>query len=138
MNISEFYTLEELTKTDRAEFKAKNLQSAMDSPAVIKNLKALCNEILDPIARKFGKAIIHSAYRCAELNKAVGGSDTSFHKYGLAADFHVPGHTLEEVHSWVDTDLAFEENYLESRKSTGSRWLHGSRGTRKKTRVINL
>lgn len=34
--------------------------------------------------------IITSGYRCEELNKAIGGSPTSDHINGLAADFFVP------------------------------------------------
>jgi zinc D-Ala-D-Ala carboxypeptidase len=35
--------------------------------------------------------LISSGYRCPEVNTACGGSSTSAHMYGLAADFTCPG-----------------------------------------------
>ena len=50
----------------------------------------LAKEILQPIRSKWGSAIVvTSAYRCEALNKAVGGSRTSQHRLGEAADIKV-------------------------------------------------
>lgn len=50
----------------------------------------LTKEILQPIRNKWGSAIVvTSAYRCEALNKAVGGSKTSQHRLGEAADIKV-------------------------------------------------
>ena len=50
----------------------------------------LAKEILQPIRNKWGSAIVvTSAYRCEALNKAVGGSKTSQHRLGEAADIKV-------------------------------------------------
>lgn len=43
------------------------------------------------------KIHINSGCRCAEHNKAVGGSPFSQHLLGNAADIRVDGHTPEEV-----------------------------------------
>ncbi|WP_295590230.1 D-Ala-D-Ala carboxypeptidase family metallohydrolase [uncultured Methanobrevibacter sp.] len=50
----------------------------------------LAKEILQPIRNKWGSAVVvTSAYRCEALNKAVGGSKTSQHRLGEAADIKV-------------------------------------------------
>ena len=57
------------------------------TPAVKKNLEKLINEVLDPLREAWGAPIIvTSGYRSPKLNKAVGGSKTSQHVLGQAAD----------------------------------------------------
>lgn len=52
-----------------------------------KNVAALVDTVLDPLREAWGKPIIvNSGYRCAALNKAVGGVPTSMHLTGHAAD----------------------------------------------------
>jgi len=66
---------------------------------IIDNLQILCFAYLEPIRKLLENPIeITSGYRCKELNKIVGGSDTSQHMTGEAADItpagegeHVPG-----------------------------------------------
>lgn len=54
---------------------------------VIKCLKELCQNVLQPIRDKIKKPItVTSGYRCEKLNNAVGGAKTSQHRYGQAAD----------------------------------------------------
>lgn len=56
-------------------------------PDVIDNLKLLCANILQPFRDAIGHPIfISSGYRCPELNAEIGGSKTSDHRFGLAAD----------------------------------------------------
>jgi hypothetical protein len=56
------------------------------TPEIIENLRRLCNEALEPIRALIGAMHVNSGYRADEINKAVGGSLTSAHSYGLAAD----------------------------------------------------
>ena len=52
-----------------------------------KNLVALTEKVLDPARKEWGCAInVTSGFRCAELNKAVGGVGKSQHLTGEAAD----------------------------------------------------
>ena len=79
-----YFTIEELCKSQVASTKAINNLPTKD---ITLNLTNLVLKILDPLREKYGKPIIvNSGYRCPELNKAVGGSKTSDHQYGLAAD----------------------------------------------------
>lgn len=51
------------------------------------NVAVLVDRVLDPLREAWGRPIyVNSGYRCPELNKAVGGSKTSHHMRGMAAD----------------------------------------------------
>ena len=53
-------------------------------------LHALVNHVLDPLRDAWGGPIhVNSGYRCPELNKIVGGTPTSQHQRGEAADITV-------------------------------------------------
>lgn len=51
------------------------------------NVAQLVDNVLDPLREAWGRPlIVSSGYRCPMLNKAVGGSATSHHMLGMAAD----------------------------------------------------
>ena len=50
------------------------------------NLRCLCFYLLDPLRRALGPMKVNSGYRSRAVNAAVGGSKTSAHMRGLAAD----------------------------------------------------
>jgi zinc D-Ala-D-Ala carboxypeptidase len=56
------------------------------TPEIVANLRKLCVEALEPIRAIIGPMHVNSGYRADEINKAVGGSVTSAHSFGLAAD----------------------------------------------------
>ena len=61
---------------------------SMDPPIeVVDNLRRLCVDILQPLREHIGVSItISSGYRPPELNHQIGGSTTSAHLDGRAAD----------------------------------------------------
>lgn len=62
------------------------IDNAIPDPAK-SNVAALVDNVLDPLREAWGKPItVNSGYRCAALNKAVGGVATSMHTQGGAAD----------------------------------------------------
>jgi hypothetical protein len=84
MKLTQHFTLEEFTYSETA--KRKNIDNT-PSPNAIANIKALCEEVLEPAREEYGRAmIISSGYRSEQLNKAVGGAKTSQHMTGCAAD----------------------------------------------------
>lgn len=84
MKLTQNFTLEELIKSDTGS--RLHIDNTPNSD-IIKNLKSLSETILQPIRDSYGKPIIvTSGYRCPKLNKAVGGSSTSQHLKGEAAD----------------------------------------------------
>lgn len=87
-----YFTIKELTKSSTAE--TKGIDNT-PTPEVERNLTALVDNILDGVREIYGKPItVNSGYRCPELNKAVGGSATSDHVKGFAAD--ITGGSKEE------------------------------------------
>lgn len=87
-----YFTLKELTRSTTAT--AKGIDNT-PTPEVEKNLTLLVENVLDPLREIYGKPItVNSGYRCPELNKAVGGSKTSDHVKGFAAD--ITGGSKEE------------------------------------------
>lgn len=78
------FSLLELTKSETA---AKRGILNDPTPEALKNLERLATDVLQPIREKYGHPIkVNSAYRGPKLNAAVGGSKTSSHMVGLAAD----------------------------------------------------
>jgi hypothetical protein len=92
MQLSEHFTLEELTHTDHREI--DNTPNSSE----INNLKRLA-EFLEKVKVAVGgkPIMVNSAFRCKALNDAVGSKDTSQHRVGCAADIRVPGMTPDEV-----------------------------------------
>lgn len=85
--LSPHFTLEELTASDTAvRFSINNTPE----PLIVSNLKLLATyleRIRVVLARPI---IIKSGYRSPELNSRVGGSPSSMHCLGLAADIVCP------------------------------------------------
>lgn len=82
--MGKYFTIEELCKSDTAKSRGIN---NIPNQEEINNLEALISNVLDPLREVFGKPIkVNSGYRCEALNKAVGGSKTSHHLKGMAAD----------------------------------------------------
>jgi hypothetical protein len=95
VKLSEHFTLEEMTISETGA----RLGKANDpNDREIENLKTLCSEILEPLRSALCRPVgITSGYRSPEINKLVGGSTTSQHVFGQAADIHVSGMTAEEL-----------------------------------------
>lgn len=94
MKLSEHFTLEELTVSETAA--RKGLDNTPDNDALY-NLKRLAL-FLEDIRTAVGRPLrINSAYRAPEVNASVGGSKTSQHCKGQAADIRVVGLTPDQV-----------------------------------------
>ena len=117
MNLTPNFTLEELTHTDHREF--DNMPDADE----LANLYRLADFLEQVKVVLGGKPImINSAFRCAEVNKAVGSSDKSQHRHGCAADIRVPGMTPDEVvTAIIESGLPFDQVIREF-----DRWTHVS------------
>jgi hypothetical protein len=92
MNLSEHFSLEELTVTDHREF--DNTPSAFERA----NLVRLAG-LLERVKTALGgvPVMVNSAYRSKKVNDAVGSKDTSQHRLGCAADIRVPSLTPDQV-----------------------------------------
>ena len=87
MKLSKNFTLNELIHSSTANYnKVDNTPGRLE----LENLKKLCHEILQPIRNKWGDSIfVNSGYRNPILNRLVGGSTSSQHLKGEAADITV-------------------------------------------------
>ena len=105
MNLSEHFTLEELTATSHREFdntpKASELANLMRLAALLEQVKTVLG----------GKPImINSGFRSKQVNDSVGSKDTSQHRIGCAADIRVPGMTPNEVvQALMKSDVGYDQ-----------------------------
>lgn len=91
----------------------------------IANLRLLCQEVLQPVRDHFQQpVVISSGYRSPALNTRIGGSKTSHHCRGMAADFEIPGITNYEVAKWIATNLQYTQLILEFWTGGNSGWIH--------------
>ena len=95
---------------------------------VVEHLDELVEKVLDPLRAAYGMPIVvSSGYRCAALNRAVGGVPDSVHILGWAADLQVRGSFskfVEFVVEWFrKTGTKFDQLLLES-DAKGNKWIH--------------
>ena len=115
MNLTEHFTLEELTYTDHRELEntpnETELANIQRLAKFLENLKTVLG----------GKPImVNSAFRSKAVNDAVGSKDTSQHRVGCAADIRVPGMTPDEVvRAVIASDLGYDQVIREF-----DRWTH--------------
>ena len=107
MNLSEHFTLQELTHSDAA---ARNGWDNNPDANEINNLTRLA-ELLEQVRKLLGKPIqINSGYRSKKVNDSVGSKDTSQHRIGCAADIRVSGMTPSEVCEAIKaSDIQFDQ-----------------------------
>lgn len=83
--ISKNFSYKEFEESETA--KAKGICNVITTFSVRDEIKSLVDEVLQPLRDAVGYPLtINSGYRCPELNKMVGGVETSQHTRGQAAD----------------------------------------------------
>lgn len=111
MKLSPNFSLEELTFSQVAS--RRGLDNT-PSEKVKDNLERLAF-FLEQVRKLFNKPLlISSGYRSREVNEAVGGSKTSQHCEGCAADFNVKGISPSAVvRAIVDGNILYDQVILE-------------------------
>lgn len=136
MQLTEHFSLEEFTRSVTAQ---KYDIDNTPNEQVIKNLRNLCEKVLEPLRQWYGKPIvISSGYRCPQLNSHpnVRGAKNSQHMTGEAADLRIPtiktpsGTSVQDLataRKWIEylLDNRFDQLILEHDKS-GHYWIHVS------------
>ena len=105
MNLTEHFTLAELTHTDHREL--ENTPNETE----IKNLYRLA-EFLETVKTVLGgkPIMVNSAFRSEAVNTAVGSKNTSQHRIGAACDFRVPGMAPDAVvRAIIAADLPYDQ-----------------------------
>jgi len=115
MNLSEHFTYEELTHTDHREFDNTPNEQELEN---LKRLAAFLEEVKSVLGGK--PIMVNSAFRCKQVNDAVGSKDSSQHRIGCAADIRVPAMTPDEVvKAIIASDLGYDQVIREF-----DRWTH--------------
>ena len=115
MNLTEHFSLEELTHTDHREF--DNTPNDAEK-ANLGRLAAFLEQVKGLVGGK--PIMVNSAFRSKQVNDAVGSKDSSQHRVGCAADIRVPGMTPDEVvRAVIASDLQFDQVIREF-----DRWTH--------------
>jgi hypothetical protein len=119
-HLSRFFTLEEMLVSQTAIRKGIDMTPP---PNVKVALRALCNSVLDPLREEIGQPIIvSSGFRPVKLNTLIGGSRTSQHCLGEAADINVRGwKPIDLAHLIVNLKLPFDQVIMEF-----GQWVHVS------------
>lgn len=86
------------------------------------NLIQLAVNLLEPLRKKINKpVVILSGYRSQKVNKGVGGSKTSQHMKGQAADIRAIGMTPKELYEFIKQNMIYDQLILEF-----DSWVHVS------------
>ena len=125
MNLSRNFTLQELTKSDTAIRMGIDNNPNADQ---IEKLKALCENILQPVRDHFGRVKVTSGFRSSELCVAIGSSVNSQHAKAEAADFECIGVDNAELFDWIKSNLEPDQLILEfyTPGEPNSGWIHAS------------
>ena len=125
MNLTRNFSLLELTKSDTAIRKGIDNNPNADQ---IEKLKALCENILQPVRDHFGRVKVTSGFRSVELCLAIGSSQNSQHARAEAADFECPGVDNAELADWIHKNLPYDQLILEfyTPGEPNSGWIHCS------------
>lgn len=102
-------------------------------PHIIENLEQLCVEVLQPAREAIDRPFfISSGYRPYPLNRLIGGSSTSAHMMGQAADFMVHGMTPFHVCvTMMEMALPYDQLIHEF-----GRWIHVGQGARDRNETL--
>jgi hypothetical protein len=126
MNLTANFSLHEMTKSETALRKDMPNEP---TEADIENLKLLAEKVLQPLRDHYGVGIkVNSGYRSPDVNAAVGGSRTSDHCKGQAADIEIAGIPNATLAQYIKDSLQYTQLILEfyTPGIPDSGWVHVS------------
>jgi uncharacterized protein YcbK (DUF882 family) len=122
--ISKHISIEEATFSQKA---IDNKISNLPNDEQLENMQYVAENLFEKVRNWYGKPIrINSFFRCAEVNKLVGGSGTSQHCKGQAIDISA-GSKVEnkKLFEYIKSSgLEFDQLIYEYGDSTGPQWVH--------------
>lgn len=110
MKISPNFSIREFTRSQTAL--RKGIDNTLGQEELI-NLVYLVASCIQPIRDAHGPVVINSGFRCLELNRAIGSSDSSAHVKAQAADIEAPAISNYELAKWASENLDFDQLILE-------------------------
>lgn len=130
--LTEHFKLYELTQTGNVLLQDENRRITEEQVSKLTILAELLEQVRELLMMPI---IIHSAYRCPKLNKAIGSTDKSQHVKCEAADFSVKGVDLSQTFRTIrqaakDKKIRFGQLIYEkaSRDYGSTEWIHISLG----------
>ncbi len=135
MKLSDHFQLSEFIVSQSAE------RLGIDntpSDTIIEHLHLLCAQILEPARVALGPLHISSGYRSPTLNAAIGGSKSSAHMQGYAADVIPLKITKMVFAKWVEENCKFDQIILEYGIKTEPAWIHVSADPRNRKQVLQI
>tara|TARA_R110000822_G_scaffold25213_9_gene76436 strand:- start:2087 stop:2551 length:465 start_codon:yes stop_codon:yes gene_type:complete len=126
MNLTKNFTLSELTKSETALRKGLDNAPSQDT---ISALQVLAVHVLQPVRDHYNRSVkVNSGYRSSEVNASVGGSKTSDHCKGQAADIEIVGVANADLAAYIRDELQFTQLILEfyTPGVPDSGWVHVS------------
>ena len=126
MNLTTNFSLHEMTKSETALRKGMPNEP---TDADIASLKLLAEKVLQPLRDHYGVGIkVNSGYRSPDVNAAVGGSRTSDHCKGQAADIEIAGVANAVLAQYIKDSLQYTQLILEfyTPGIPDSGWVHVS------------
>lgn len=122
--LSEHFSLREMTASGTAM--QLNIDNTPDE-AQTECLRNLCQQVLEPLRKRFGVIRVTSGFRSKRLNNAVGGVICSQHLLGEAADLHISNREVgRKMYDYIRNNLDFDQLLFEHRMANGCIWLHVS------------
>lgn len=122
MKLSPHFSLDEFTHSHYAVRHGLTLQPNAQH---IENMKRLCEIVLEPLRACFNKPLkITSGFRSFVLNEKIGGSVSSQHCQGEAADITMAGVPNMALAKHIYAALPFDQLILEYPERGG--WVHVS------------
>jgi len=120
MNLTEHFTLEELTTTDHRQFDNTPNETERENLVRLAGLLELVKVAIG------GKPVmVNSAFRSKQVNDAVGSKDTSQHRLGCAADIRVPSMAPDAVvKAIIAAKLPYDQLIREFATPNGGGWTH--------------
>ncbi len=90
-------------------------------------LRALCENVLEPLRRRFGVIRVVNGYHSEELCRLTGSDNTSQHRLGEEADIHVSNmEVAQKMHDFIKANLVYDQLRLEAKPKTCTIILHVS------------
>lgn len=124
--LSPHFLLSEFMRSDTAsKFGIDNVPNLEH----VANMQQLCIQVLEPLRCAFDVPIvIGSGFRSVELNRRVGGSVTSQHMQGMAADIRCQSVELGNAFfDWIRCHCEFDQLIRErAYKASKTFWIHVS------------
>lgn len=131
-----YFSYEELTKSITAKNKGIDNTPNIE---IKKNLKALVDNILDPLREAYGKPItVTSGYRCPKLNTAVKGAKNSQHVTGQAADINGVKDLRSENKKLFDLVIKLNLPYDQLIDEYDYNWVHVSFSNKPRKQILHI